>query len=87
MLRDAQTYEIHNPQYLIGEGILDCSRIVSVRTNNLIFFDIWFVLGILRGEGLESARRSLGGEATKATVRKWFIRRKPRLNSYLIKSG
>lgn len=87
MLRDAQSHENHNPRYLIREGILDCSCIVSIRTDNLIFFDIRFVLSILRGEGLESAHRSLSGEATKAIVRKWVIRQKPWLNSYLIKSG
>lgn len=78
-------FEIQN-RYLIGDGILDCSCVVSIRTDNLIFFDIRFVLGILRGEGLESARRSLGGESTKVVVRRQVIRQKRPLEPYLIKS-
>jgi hypothetical protein len=45
---DVMRSEIRKSQQLIEEGILDC-RIVSICIHNLILFDIWFVLGILRG--------------------------------------
>lgn len=47
---------------------LECSGILSIRIDNLIFFNFWLVFGILGGEGVECTVGSLGGETTGAEL-------------------
>lgn len=43
---------------------LECSGILSICLDNLIFFNFWVVFGVLGGESLQRSVGSLGGETT-----------------------
>lgn len=43
---------------------LECSGILSICLDNLVFFNFWVVFGVLGGESLQRSVGGLGGETT-----------------------